>query len=388
MVSTLKDRCPVVRNGDKVGVFFPLGAPAISRFFDLESPNTFRYESQNASIPPDVNRVVHFDTLPFPYKLNVQAWILLSGDGGTKASGSPEEGDGEMYVQCPRVFIPDRSNEEVTISPGATGATGPVGARGPSGATGRDGGPGDSGPSGALGPIGATGNTGPQGATGAVGPSGGSGPSGSQGLIGATGLMGETGSSGPTGPVGLPGPPGPLLQVNSPGASFSSSTCSGSMMSEGFLIAMLIWLVLLTLLLMTILVGTVVLCVELRSRREKQEENELIDLSRELNNSVDTRSLGVQNAAILHSNEYEYIEEQQPPTTDQAKLRMRDETISNYTLETIETKEEDPLWQRKQSGTTILSEMDNPIFMEDDNEASEKKPQTNDVIMTTEETIE
>lgn len=156
------------------------------------------------------------------------------------------------------------------------------------------------------------------------------------------------------------------------------------MMSEGFLIAMLIWLVLLTLLLMTILVGTVALCVELRSRREKQEENDLIDLGKELN-SVDSRSLHVQNAAILHPNEYEYSAIEEQPSTDHAKLRMRDEMISNFPLETIETKEGEDLLghsKEKHPETTLLSEIANPIYIDDD-EASEK-PQTNDVMTTTE----
>jgi hypothetical protein len=71
--------------------------------------------------------------------------------------------------------------DNISLTPGATGATGPQGETGATGATGA------TGPQGETGATGATGATGPQGETGATGATGATGPQGETGATGADG---------------------------------------------------------------------------------------------------------------------------------------------------------------------------------------------------------
>jgi len=78
--------------------------------------------------------------------------------------------------------------ENIELTPGPQGATGPVGPAGADGATG---------------PTRADGAGGTTGLTGATGPAGATGTKGTAGDDGATGPAGATGPTGPAGPVGV-----------------------------------------------------------------------------------------------------------------------------------------------------------------------------------------
>ena len=105
--------------------------------------------------------------------------------------------------------------EELIISKGHVGATGPkghVGATGPKGHIGATGPKGHVGATGPKGPVGVTGPKGDQGPLGVTGPKGHigvTGPKGDQGPVGVTGPKGDQGPAGITGPKGHIGVTGP-----------------------------------------------------------------------------------------------------------------------------------------------------------------------------------
>lgn len=274
------------------------------------------------SIETQIKDVVVFDTLRFPYKLNLQAWIETSNDSLPMDGGKNIEND---YVDCPSALIPSHEFETITISPGMTGATGPTG---PSGNPGSMGDTGPIGQTGATGPAGSPGLTGTQGflgAYGATGPMGFTGVTGPEGQIGATGLIGATGSDGVVGPVGPPGPPATSAPLDNKAAS-SSDGCTGFLLSENFMIGMIIWLCILSLLLLTVLVIIVALCVELRSKGKEEKE------ARTMQPWI-TTAPGPTHPTQTVQNDYH----RSTLARDPQRSRLKEETESNYSLDTIET---------------------------------------------------
>jgi len=373
-VSSLTHRCPVVQSGDTVGVYFESSPTAISRYFDPVDASTYRNQLLNLSVEIQVNDVVAFDTLRFPYKLNLQAWIDTSNDSlPLLGDGSGLESD---YVDCPNALIPSHVIETITISPGMTGATGPKGPPGDPGMMGATGPVGVKGDTGPIGLFGSTGAAGDLGATGATGSFGFSGVMGPEGRIGDTGLMGATGSDGATGPVGPPGPPGTSAPVENQAAS-SSDGCTGFLMSENFLVGVIIWLALLSLLLLTILVIIVALCFELRSRGKKDNKDATTTQPWTTTGAGPTRQTSVKN-------DYHHG----TMATNPLQSKLREETESNFSLDTIETafnesdmksarKSEEPQYAvLRDPSTTSISDRGvyNPVYTETASDAGDSQP--------------
>lgn len=363
-MSTLKHRCPVVQAGDTVGVYFETSPTAISRYFDPNDASSYRNQRQNMSAEIQLKDIVVFDTLRFPYKLNLQAWIETSNDSLPLDGENSTDND---YVKCPMSLIPPHEFETITISPGMTGATGPTGPSGntgPIGATGPFGMTGATGPEGPVGPIGvqgyegATGNTGPLGATGGTGP---------EGQVGATGLVGSTGANGEVGPVGPPGPPGTSGPVDTRVAP-SSDGCTGFLMSEDFMIGMIIWLGILSLLLLTILIIVIFLCVELRSKRKEDKEATTINA---------WTTTGASNPTYPRQTSENGYHHLGAPATDPHQSQLKGETESNFSLDTIETRfdgsegkaskpDEPPYTPLRDPSTTSVPDggVYNPVYVE------------------------
>ena len=107
------------------------------------------------------------------------------------------------------VFATKSELQNISLTPGPKGDTGPRGERGepgPKGETGANGVPGPQGPQGIQGLRGETGQRGEQGP---IGPQGLQGAPGEKGQNGEPGPRGERGEQGPPGPQGLTGPVGP-----------------------------------------------------------------------------------------------------------------------------------------------------------------------------------
>lgn len=100
-------------------------------------------------------------------------------------------------------FATKEELQNISLTPGPKGDTGPQGNPGEVGPQGLQG------LQGPPGPKGETGERGPQGDTGPKGSDGLQGPIGPQGLQGERGQDGQTGPRGEQGPTGLPGPVGP-----------------------------------------------------------------------------------------------------------------------------------------------------------------------------------
>lgn len=118
------------------------------------------------------------------------------------------------------VFATKSELQNISLTPGPQGLTGPRGERGepgPKGDTGANGEPGPQGPQGSQGLRGETGQRGEQGpigpqglqgVPGEKGQNGEPGPRGERGEQGPIGLTGPAGPAGPQGPIGLTGPKG------------------------------------------------------------------------------------------------------------------------------------------------------------------------------------
>ena len=115
------------------------------------------------------------------------------------------------------VFATKSELQNISLTPGPKGDTGPRGERGepgPKGDTGANGEPGPQGPQGIQGLRGETGQRGeqgpigPQGLQGVPGEKGQNGEPGPRGERGEQGPIGQTGPAGPQGPIGLTGPKG------------------------------------------------------------------------------------------------------------------------------------------------------------------------------------
>lgn len=120
------------------------------------------------------------------------------------------------------IFATKAELQNISLTPGPKGDTGPRGERGepgPKGDTGANGDPGPQGLQGIQGPIGPKGDTGPRGADGLQGPTGPIGPQGLQGERGRDGETGPKGERGEQGPIGQTGPAGPKGNDGVPGPS-------------------------------------------------------------------------------------------------------------------------------------------------------------------------
>ncbi len=118
------------------------------------------------------------------------------------------------------------SIENIELTPGPDGATGPTGADGNDGATGATGQAGADGATGATGQAGADGNDGATGPTGSDGADGATGATGSDGTDGATGATGPTGADGPTGATGQTGADGATGPAGTGGNTGTPQTAS------------------------------------------------------------------------------------------------------------------------------------------------------------------
>lgn len=112
-----------------------------------------------------------------------------------------------------------KGNQGATGAKGNTGATGPKGDTGLTGSTGPKGATGNTGATGPKGDTGAKGNTGATGPKGTTGNTGATGPKGDTGLTGSTGPTGSKGNTGATGPQGLTGATGPKGNTGNTGAT-------------------------------------------------------------------------------------------------------------------------------------------------------------------------
>ena len=243
----------LVRNGDRLGVYFEDAPSAVAYVFDENHPSAL---SALVDEPVPVNNVTLFDSLDFPYDFSLAGYFTTNIDQYNVTNDTDAADVGAQYVDCPvgmRIddFVPLELNTTtavpVTGRPGDTGATGPsgdVGATGPMGATGEQG----------VGLPGATGETGPLGPQGAMG---------DMGMTGATGPMGRDGSVGATGPRGERGPPGDVTVVGN-GTALASTDDDDDDSVTVVSIILLVWLIILTIVLLILLVC---LCVAYRRYR-------------------------------------------------------------------------------------------------------------------------
>lgn len=107
------------------------------------------------------------------------------------------------------VFATKAELQNISLTPGPKGDTGPRGERGEPGPKGDTGANGEPGPQGPQGIQGLRGETGQRGEQGPIGPQGLQGVPGEKGQNGEPGPRGERGEQGPPGPQGLAGPIGP-----------------------------------------------------------------------------------------------------------------------------------------------------------------------------------
>ena len=112
---------------------------------------------------------------------------ISSNDAEIAALRSTDVTHGEVHMAL------NHSIKTISLTPGATGATGRDGA---TGATGRDGATGAQGATGNTGATGSPGDSGATGATGAQGATGNTGATGAQGATGTPGVAGVTGATG------------------------------------------------------------------------------------------------------------------------------------------------------------------------------------------------
>ena len=305
-----RDGCIRVRGGDRVGVFFKESPGAISYVFNGQDPQAFSTLA-NVSDPYPIGHVVPFDPLSFPYDFSVAAYV------DTNLTKYNETGLTGNQIKCPeQLYIP--AEIVVTMPPtpstppptGAPGATGPTGPRGSTGSTG---------------PEGATGPVGPEGATGATGPMGWNGTDGGEGPIGATGFtgpqgpsggVGATGPRGERGPQGNPGPPGPTVSGPKDPNSIPVVDAEVDLMKEVIILVLLVWLIIVTLLLIVLVIITCYLW-----RRKRQEER------RAQSYYADNINLGAARGRLTSNN---------PSEPDPQYAGMKEETESQYSLDTIE----------------------------------------------------
>ena len=76
MENVINDRCPVIQAGDLLGVYFDQVPWAVGyRLFQGVQPTTLQAEFDNFTHPFDLNDVIEFDRLNFPFDFLIRAYI-------------------------------------------------------------------------------------------------------------------------------------------------------------------------------------------------------------------------------------------------------------------------------------------------------------------------
>jgi len=252
IASRLTEPCVRVEKGDVLGVYFEEAPGAVAYSFDGNFPAALYHTNANLSDTAEIDDVIGFNKLTFPYDFALAAYI------DTNLS---RYDDSERPQCVPNLVIPDPDNVVApsltpspppTGAPGATGSTGPRGATGEAGATGAQG---ATGPQGATGVMGEQGVMGPAGATGAMGETGERGPEGVQGETGASGPQGERGEKGDKGEQG---PPGPLATMDPAQLAAPSSGDENIFSNPIFVLILLIWAAVVTIVVVVLIIVIVV----------------------------------------------------------------------------------------------------------------------------------